>query len=147
MDTLDRKLTFRATAMSRERFELECKVGIVRAPDRSRFRIASLASWFHGRDSSSLGPKQDAYGIVMTGSPDREKVQRVTREELHALVWQKPMIHLAEQFGISGNGLAKISDRLNVPYPPRGYWAKREAGKPVFFGQASTPHKWDPADG
>lgn len=35
------------------------------------------------------------------------------------------------EFGISGNGLAKICDRLNVPYPPRGYWAKKEAGKPV----------------
>jgi hypothetical protein len=58
-------------------------------------------------------------------------VRRVTREELYKMVWQKPMIRLAEEFGISGNGLAKVCDRLNVPYPPRGYWAKKEAGKPV----------------
>lgn len=59
------------------------------------------------------------------------QVRRVTREELYALVWQRPMSRLAEEFGISGNGLAKVCDRLNVPYPPRGYWAKKEAGRPV----------------
>ncbi|WP_420131713.1 hypothetical protein [Rhodopseudomonas sp.] len=57
--------------------------------------------------------------------------RRVSREELFKLVWQKPLIRLAEEFGISGNGLAKICDRMDVPYPPRGYWAKKEAGKPV----------------
>lgn len=56
---------------------------------------------------------------------------RITREELYAKVWQTPMIRLAEEFGITGNGLAKICDRMDVPYPPRGYWAKKAAGKPV----------------
>ena len=45
--------------------------------------------------------------------------RRVTRDELYALVWQKPTSRVAEEFGISGNGLAKICDRLDVPYPPR----------------------------
>jgi hypothetical protein len=57
--------------------------------------------------------------------------RRVTREELYEMVWQKPMIRLAEEFGITGNGLAKVCDRLDAPYPPPGYWAKKEAGKPV----------------
>jgi hypothetical protein len=57
--------------------------------------------------------------------------RRVTREELYRMVWDKPMIRLAEEFGITGNGLAKACDRLDVPYPPRGHWAKKEAGKPV----------------
>lgn len=39
------------------------------------------------------------------------------------------MARLAEQYGISGNGLAKICDRENIPYPPRGYWAKHAVGK------------------
>lgn len=64
----------------------------------------------------------------MTETP---KVRRVTREELYAMVWRRPMSSLATEFGISGNGLAEICDRLNVPYPPRGYWAKKEAGRPV----------------
>ncbi len=41
------------------------------------------------------------------------------------------MSRLGAEFGITGNGLAKMCDRLEVPYPPRGYWAKKEAGKPV----------------
>jgi hypothetical protein len=57
--------------------------------------------------------------------------QRISRDELYSLVWKTPMDRLRNQFGISGNGLAKICDRLEIPYPPRGYWAKKEAGKPV----------------
>jgi AcrR family transcriptional regulator len=29
---------------------------------------------------------------------------------------------------VSGNALTKICDRLLVPYPPRGYWARRSSG-------------------
>ena len=57
--------------------------------------------------------------------------RRVSREELYALVWATPMVRLGEQFGVSGNGLAKICRRLDVPYPPRGWWAKKAAGHKV----------------
>ncbi len=63
--------------------------------------------------------------------PMHLRARRITREELYQLVWDKPMIRVAEEFGITGNGLAKVCDRLDVPYPPRGHWAKKEAGKPV----------------
>jgi hypothetical protein len=65
----------------------------------------------------------------------------VTREELHRQVWETPMSRLAEQYGITGNGLAKICDRLNVPYPPRGYWAKKAAGKKVVSYRLPEPDK------
>jgi hypothetical protein len=39
------------------------------------------------------------------------------------------MSRLAEQYGISDNGLAKMCRREDIPYPPRGYWAKHAAGK------------------
>jgi hypothetical protein len=55
----------------------------------------------------------------------------ITREELYRQVWETPMSRLGEQYGISGNGLKKICDRLEVPYPPRGYWAKLSVGKTV----------------
>ena len=55
----------------------------------------------------------------------------LTREELYAQVWQTPMSRLADQYGISGNGLSKICRRFDIPYPPRGYWAKKTAGKKV----------------
>ncbi len=56
---------------------------------------------------------------------------RVSREELYRQVWQSPMSKLAGKYGITGNGLAKICDRLRIPYPPRGYWAKKAAGHSV----------------
>lgn len=59
------------------------------------------------------------------------KAATVSREELFRQVWTTPMRRLAQDYGISGNGLAKICDRLKVPYPPRGYWAKKAAGKKV----------------
>lgn len=59
------------------------------------------------------------------------KLVEVTREHLYRQVWSTPMTKLAVTYGLSGNGLAKICDRLNIPYPPRGYWAKLAAGKKV----------------
>lgn len=46
----------------------------------------------------------------------------VTREELYELVWAKPLMHLALDFGISDRGLGKICARLEIPVPGRGYW-------------------------
>lgn len=68
----------------------------------------------------------------------------ISREELHALVWETPMIHAAAKYGLSGNGLAKICRKLDVPYPPRGWWAKKAAGKrlrqtPLPQAKGGTP--------
>lgn len=41
------------------------------------------------------------------------------------------MKRLAASFGLSDQGLAKVCRRHDVPRPPRGYWAKLAAGKPV----------------
>jgi hypothetical protein len=52
-----------------------------------------------------------------------------SREDLYNAVWSKPMMSLAEDFGISGIGLAKLCERLKVPIPPRGYWRKFSLGQ------------------
>ena len=57
--------------------------------------------------------------------------QTFTRRELYDLVWSKPILKLAEEFGLSDRGLAKICERHRIPVPPRGYWAKLAAGKPI----------------
>lgn len=67
----------------------------------------------------------------MNQDQTRRPVQ-ITREELYRQVWETPMIRLGEKYGVSGNGLKKICDRLDVPYPPAGYWAKLHAGKSVM---------------
>src|SRR6266576_3184574 len=56
---------------------------------------------------------------------------KLTREELHDLVWAKPMTQVAKDFQISDRALAKICARKQVPVPPRGDWAKKSAGKDV----------------
>lgn len=53
-----------------------------------------------------------------------EHGKTVTRQELFHLVWRVPIERLAVEFGITGRGLSKICRRLDVPCPPRGYWAK-----------------------
>jgi hypothetical protein len=53
----------------------------------------------------------------------------MSREELYALVWSKPMRVAAKERGISDVALAKQCRRANVPVPPRGYWNKVQAGK------------------
>jgi hypothetical protein len=53
----------------------------------------------------------------------------VKRTELYKLVWSKPMTKLGAELGISDVGLAKACRRHAIPVPPRGHWAKLQAGK------------------
>lgn len=54
----------------------------------------------------------------------------LSRDELYARVWARPLGAVARELSLSSNGLSKICDRLNIPYPGRGYWAKASAGRP-----------------
>lgn len=51
----------------------------------------------------------------------------LTRQELYDLVWSKPMMHAAKQFGISGVMLGRICNDRSIPRPPRGYWANLQS--------------------
>jgi len=53
----------------------------------------------------------------------------MSREELFALVWEKPTQEVAKDLGVSDVAVGKLCVRLQVPKPPRGYWAKVEAGQ------------------
>ena len=57
--------------------------------------------------------------------------QELTRRAMYDLVWSRPMTKVAEDLGISDVALKKICDKHRIPTPPRGYWAKRDAGKPT----------------
>lgn len=70
----------------------------------------------------------------------------VTREELHALVWSKPMTHAARQFDVSGSYLARICTLLNVPRPQRGYWAQLVVGKAPAVVPLPTANPGDPIE-
>lgn len=57
--------------------------------------------------------------------------ERLSRRELYDRVWSEPMRTLASRFSISDVALKKTCARMQIPTPDRGYWAKREAGKPT----------------
>ncbi len=78
------------------------------------------------------------------GEEQQKQPATVSREDLYRQVWATPMLRLGEQYGISGNGLKKICDRLQVPYPPLGYWAKLRAGKSVTAASLPDPQSDTP---
>jgi hypothetical protein len=53
------------------------------------------------------------------------------REELYKEVWDKPLIKIAPKYNISAVALGKICQKLQIPVPGRGYWVKKDFGKPV----------------
>lgn len=53
----------------------------------------------------------------------------ISRQELYNLVWAKPVVQIAKEFGISDVAIAKICKKMNIPKPGLGYWAKKEFGK------------------
>src|SRR5262245_9869072 len=55
----------------------------------------------------------------------------LTREELYDLVWSKRIRDAAESVSMSHTGLYKICRRHLVPMPPRGYWSRLQAGRPM----------------
>jgi len=61
----------------------------------------------------------------------RSLMSRYDREKIYEEIWSEPMIKVAKRYNISDVGLAKVCRKLNIPRPGRGYWEKKEAGKPV----------------
>lgn len=55
-----------------------------------------------------------------------------TRQQLYELVWSGPITTLAKSLSLSDVGLAKACRRGDIPLPPRGYWARLNAGKRVI---------------
>ena len=53
------------------------------------------------------------------------------REELYNEVWEQPLVKIASKYGISAVALGKVCRKLQIPLPGRGYWTKKEFGKPV----------------
>jgi hypothetical protein len=84
--------------------------------------------------------KTEAAQSVVTSNPETDtdaappKVElpnrrEFTREQLYQAVWSKSGVKLAAELGVSDVALAKSCRRMGIPRPPRGYWAKSEAGK------------------
>lgn len=53
------------------------------------------------------------------------------RTKLFNEIWSEPMTTVSQRYGLSDNGLRKRCLNLEIPLPPRGYWAKVKAGLQV----------------
>lgn len=54
------------------------------------------------------------------------------RQKLYDEVWSDPVSIVAQRYGLSDVGLAKICRKLRIPLPGRGYWAKVKVGNKVY---------------
>jgi len=56
---------------------------------------------------------------------------KITREELHNLVWSESLLSLSKKYEISDVGLRKICKRMNIPLPGHNYWPRYKAGQKI----------------
>lgn len=56
---------------------------------------------------------------------------RLSRAQLHGLVWSKPMTAIAGEFGVRDQYIAKACDGADIARPRAGHWQKVEHGKLV----------------
>ena len=52
-----------------------------------------------------------------------------TRETLYEEVWKEPVSTVAKKYGVSDVAIHKICKSMDIPVPPRRYWAKKELGR------------------
>jgi hypothetical protein len=57
------------------------------------------------------------------------QLHKLSREQLYEKVWTTSGVQLSKELGVSDVAIAKCCLKLNIPRPPRGYWAKIEAGQ------------------
>ncbi|MGC4120489.1 MAG: hypothetical protein QM765_39100 [Myxococcales bacterium] len=77
----------------------------------------------------------------------------VSREKLYEEVWAEPATAVAARYKVSSNFLARVCRRLGVPVPPRGHWARLQAGKqgmprpPLPAPRPGDESEWIPGGG
>lgn len=72
-------------------------------------------------------------------------VYQYDRQQLLDDVWSTPVTHLTQRYELSDAGLKKLCSRLQIPTPPRGYWAKLKAGKKVPAKPTLVPYTGSPS--
>ena len=70
----------------------------------------------------------------------------VTREKLYDEIWTEPITKVSKRHGVSDSYLIRILKNLNIPRPPRGYWAmvagNRATKLPLPPAKQGDPISW-----
>lgn len=85
-------------------------------------KLGRIGLMLDGRRKSEV-PKAERPSAYVLATYDREK--------LYQEVWAEPTQKVATRYGISDVALSRVCRQLQIPKPPRGYWAKKSAGQPV----------------
>lgn len=75
-------------------------------------------------DTSTVSEDEQLTYQIMSG-----QYNTYNRQKLYEEVWEKPVVQVAIQYGVSDVAIHKICKSLQIPVPPRGYWAKLRAGE------------------
>jgi hypothetical protein len=59
----------------------------------------------------------------------QRRVEHPSLERLKELIWSMPTLKVAKIFGVSDKTIQNWCDNYGIEKPPRGYWAKKSAGK------------------
>jgi hypothetical protein len=76
-------------------------------------------------------------------APSPYVLAQYDRERLYEEVWSDSTQKVARKYGVCDVALSKVCIQLDVPKPPRGYWAKKDAGRGPPSAEASAigPHE------
>ncbi len=77
-----------------------------------------------------LQPQLPKWVVIGNWRRDGREIH-LTRPELFERVWSEPVEKLAREWDLSGRGLGKACAKMQIPVPPRGFWAKTEHGHKV----------------
>lgn len=80
-----------------------------------------------GKSSIEINEESDEISFGYSSPSDNLNVYN--REKLYEEVWDKPVVQVATVYGVSDVMIHKICKSLDIPVPPRGYWARVRAGE------------------
>lgn len=79
------------------------------------------------KSTSEISEESDEMSLEYSSLSDNLNVYN--REKLYEEVWDKPVVQVAAVYGVSDVMIHKICKSLDIPVPPRGYWARVRAGE------------------
>ena len=77
------------------------------------------------------GPKSSQQSAPTSHLTSRQILTQDDRWRVFDAVWSKPIAKVARRYGMPAVELRRACKELEIPLPPRGYWAKKKAGQPV----------------
>ena len=96
--------------------------------DRDAERWLRHRQWkqdYEARKASEQGRERELRIL----HPRIDEWPNVSSKELERLVWSKPTRLVAADFGVSDTAISKKCRLEGIKKPPRGFWARVNAGK------------------